>query len=115
MNTDASKYSSQFKEIGDQLNTAAIKANEFNQALSGEGENGFQKHLQSVAEEIKKLNMDDADFKAAVASGDVDSINYLVEALKMQESLLEHLLVRYNHLSQRWEIWAISAICPQMD
>ena len=47
MNTDASKYSSQFKEIGDQLNTAAIKANEFNQALSGEGENGFQKHLQS--------------------------------------------------------------------
>ena len=82
MNTDASKYSSQFKEIGDQLNTAAIKANEFNQALSGEGENGFQKHLQSVAEEIKKLNMDDADFKAAVASGDVVSINYLVEAAK---------------------------------
>lgn len=82
MNTDASKYSSQFKEIGDQLNTAAIKANEFNQALSGEGENGFQKHLQSVAEEIKSLNMDDADFKAAVASGDVDSINYLVEAAK---------------------------------
>lgn len=82
MNTDASKYSSQFKEIGDQLNTAAIKANEFNQALSGEGENGFQKHLQSVAEEIKKLNMDDADFKAAVASGNVDSINYLVEAAK---------------------------------
>lgn len=82
MNTDASKYSSQFKEIGDQLNTAAIKANEFNQALSGEGENGFQKHLQSVAEEIKKLNMDDADFKAAVASGDVDSINYLVDAAK---------------------------------
>ena len=35
MNTDASKYSSQFKEIGDQLNTAAFKANEFNQALSG--------------------------------------------------------------------------------
>lgn len=62
MNTDASKYSSQFKEIGNQLNTATIKANEFNQALSGEGENGFQKHLQSVAEEIKKLNMDDADF-----------------------------------------------------
>ena len=82
MNTDASKYSSQFKEIGDQLNTAAIKANEFNQALSGEGENGFQKHLQSVAEEIKKLNMDDSDFKAAVASGDVDSLNYLVEAAK---------------------------------
>lgn len=82
MNTDASKYSSQFKEIGDQLNTAAIKANEFNQALSGEGENGFQKHLQSVAEEIKKLNMDDADFKAAVVTGDVDSINYLVEAAK---------------------------------
>lgn len=82
MNTDASKYSSQFKEIGGQLNTAAIKANEFNQALSGEGENGFQKHLQSVAEEIKKLNMDDADFKAAVSKGDVDSINYLVEAAK---------------------------------
>lgn len=80
MNTDASKYSSQFKEIGDQLNTAAIKANEFNQALSGEGENGFQKHLQSVAEEIKSLDMDDADFKAAVASGNVDSINYLVQA-----------------------------------
>mgnify|MGYP000752544853 CR=1 FL=1 len=82
MNTNASKYSSQFKEIGDQLNTAAIKANEFNQALSGEGENGFQKHLQSVAEEIKSLNMDDADFKAAVDSGNVDSINYLVEAAK---------------------------------
>lgn len=82
MNTDASKYSSQFKEIGDQLNNAAIKANEFNQALSGEGENGFQKHLQSVAEEIKNLNMDDADFRVAVAKGDVDSINYLVEAAK---------------------------------
>lgn len=80
MNTDASKYSSQFKYVGDQLNTAAIKANEFNQALSGEGENGYQKHLQSVAEEIKSLNMDDADFKAAVSKGDVDSINYLVQA-----------------------------------
>lgn len=80
MNTDASKYSQQFENVGNQLDTAAIKANEFNQALSGEGENGFQKHLQSVAEEIKKLNMDDADFKAAVASGDVDSINYLVQA-----------------------------------
>ena len=80
MNTDASKYSSQFKEIGDQLNTAAIKANEFNQALSGEGTNGFQKHLQSVAEEIKSFDMDDADFKAAVSSGNVDSINYLVQA-----------------------------------
>lgn len=80
MNTDASKYSQQFENVGNQLDTAAIKANEFNQALSGEGENGFQKHLQSVAEEIKKLNMDDADFKAAVASGNVDSINYLVQA-----------------------------------
>lgn len=80
MNTDASKYSSQFKEIGDQLNTAAIKANEFNEALSGEGTNGYQKHLQSVAEEIKSLDMDDADFKVAVAKGDVDSINYLVQA-----------------------------------
>ena len=80
MNTDASKYSSQFKEIGDQLNTAAIKANEFNQALSGEGTNGYQKHLQTVAEEIKNLNMDDADFRVAVAKGDVDSINYLVQA-----------------------------------
>lgn len=82
MNTDASKYSSQFKDIGDQLNTAAIKANEFNQALSGEGTNGYQKHLQAVAEEIKNLNMDDADFRVAVAKGDVDSINYLVEAAK---------------------------------
>lgn len=80
MNTDASKYSQQFENVGNQLDTVAIKANEFNQALSGEGENGFQKHLQSVAEEIKKLNMDDADFKAAVASGNVDSINYLVQA-----------------------------------
>ncbi|MFR5151126.1 MAG: hypothetical protein ACLTER_17730 [Ruminococcus sp.] len=26
--------------------------------------------------------MDDSDFKAAVGSGDVDSINYLVEAAK---------------------------------
>ena len=82
MNTDASKYSQQFENVGNQLDTAAIKANEFNQALSGEGENGFQKHLQSVAEEIKKLNMDDADFKAAVSKGDVDSINYLVDAAK---------------------------------
>lgn len=80
MNTDASKYSQQFENVGNQLDTVAIKANEFNQALSGEGENGFQKHLQSVAEEIKKLNMDDTDFKAAVASGNVDSINYLVQA-----------------------------------
>ena len=40
--------------------------------------------------------MDDSDFKAAVGSGDVDSINYLVEAAKMQESLLENLLVRFN-------------------
>lgn len=79
MNTDASKYSSQFKDVGDQLNTATIKANEFNQALSGEGTNGYQKHLQSVAEEIKSLNMDDADFKAAVSKGDVDSINYMVQ------------------------------------
>ncbi len=29
--------------------------------------------------------MDDADFKAAVSSGDVDSINYLVQAANKQE------------------------------
>ena len=80
MNTDASKYSQQFENVGNQLDTAAIKANEFNQALSGESENGFQKHLQSVAEEIKSLNMDDADFRVAVSKGDIDSINYLVQA-----------------------------------
>ena len=57
MNTDASKYSQQFENVGNQLDTAAIKANEFNQALSGEGENGFQKHLQSVAEELSLIHI----------------------------------------------------------
>ncbi|MFR7388190.1 MAG: hypothetical protein ACLUTU_04215 [Blautia faecis] len=42
-----------------------------------------------------------------LASGDVDSINYLVAAGKMQESLLKNLVVvRFNSfdLRQHWEI-----------
>lgn len=79
-NSDMSHYAEQFTEIGNQLNTAAIKANEFNTALSGEGTNGYQKHLKSIVDEIKELNFDDVDFKAAISSGDIDSVNYLSQA-----------------------------------
>lgn len=81
--SDMSQYSTLFDDVSGQLDKAAIKANEFNAALSSDGQeylNGYQKHLRSVADEVKNLNMSDVDFKAAINSGDIDSINYLSQA-----------------------------------
>ena len=81
--SDMSQYSALFTDVSDQLDKAAIKANEFNTALSSDGQeylNGYQKHLRSVSDEVKNLNMSDVDFKAAINSGNIDSINYLSQA-----------------------------------
>lgn len=79
-NSEMSQYSSLFEDVGNQLDTAAIKADEFHKALSGEGTNGYQKHIKTVVDEIKRMNLSDVDFKASISSGDIESINYLSEA-----------------------------------
>lgn len=76
-NSDMSKYADQFSDVSAQLNTAAVAANEFNQAIAGEGTNGYQKHIKNIVDEIKSMDMDDIDFKAAIESGSIDSINYI--------------------------------------
>lgn len=83
--SDMSQYSALFTDVSNQLDMAAIKANEFNSALNADGEqyqylNGYQKKLKAVADEVKNLDMSDVDFKAAINSGDIDVINYLSQA-----------------------------------
>lgn len=53
MNTDASKYSSQFKEIGDQLNTAQLKLMSSIKLFPVRVKMDSRSILQSVAEEIR--------------------------------------------------------------
>lgn len=82
--SNLSQYSALFEDVSGQLDKAAIKANEFNTALNtdtnNEFLNGYQKHIQSVTDDIKKLDMSDVEFKAAINTGDIDSINYLAQA-----------------------------------
>lgn len=83
--SDMSQYGALFKDVSGQLDKAAIKANEFNTALNSDGSdseflNGYQKHIQSVVDDIQKLDMSDVEFKAAINTGDIDSINYLSQA-----------------------------------
>lgn len=83
--SDMSQYSALFDDVLGQLDKAAIKVNEFNAALNSDGTdskflNGYQKHIQSVVDDIQKLDMSDADFEAAINIGDIDSINYLSKA-----------------------------------
>lgn len=77
--SDMSKYKGLFTDVSDQLDTATIKAQEFNLALSGEGTNGYQKRLKSIVDKIKEMNLSDVDFKASVNSGDVEIISYLAQ------------------------------------
>ena len=86
MNTDASKYSSQFKEIGDQLNTAAIKANEFNQALSGEGENGFQNTISSNMEEMTTAINDAVKNAGLSTAGTINAISSILRHYRLSDS-----------------------------
>ena len=83
--TDMAQYNALFTDVPNQLDRAAIKANEFNSAISVDSEqyqylNGYQKQIKAVADEVKNLNMSDVDFKAAINSGDIDSINCLSQA-----------------------------------
>ena len=77
--SDMSQYKSLFTDVSDQLDTATIKAQEFNLALTGEGTNGYQKRLKFIVDKIKEMNLSDVDFKASVNSGDVEIISYLAQ------------------------------------
>lgn len=75
-----SEYSPLFSEVNSQLDEANAKIADFNIGLAGDGINGFQKHLKSVVDDIKELDMSDVDFVAAITTGNIDAINYLSQA-----------------------------------
>lgn len=75
-----SEYTSLFNEVNSQLDEANAKIADFNIGLAGDGINGFQKHLKSVVDDIKELDMSDVDFMAAITTGNIDAINYLSQA-----------------------------------
>lgn len=105
--SDMSQYNALFTDVPNQLDKAAIKANEFNSALNVDSEqyqylNGYQKKIKAIADEVKNLDMSDVDFKAAVNSGDIDSINYLSQAAQeagMSTDDLAQALVNLGVLS----------------
>ncbi len=105
--SDLSQYSALFEDVSSQLDMAAIKANEFNSALNSDGSdseflNGYQKHIQSVVDDIQKLDMSDVDFKIAINTGDIEPINYLkqqAEAAGISTDALVDSLINLGVLS----------------
>lgn len=104
--SDLSQYSALFADVSVQLDKAAIKANEFNAALNTDSSdkflNGYQKHIQSVVDDIQKLDMSDVDFKIAVNTGDIEPISYLkqqAEAAGISTDALVDSLINLGVLS----------------
>lgn len=81
---DMSRYSDQFSEIGNQLNTSAIALNDFKSAISGADMSDTTKDINEFAEAIKSKDLSDLDFKYAFETeGEQeceDQINAIVEA-----------------------------------
>lgn len=102
--TEFSRFGTLVNDIDSQLNTAAISAKEFNNAISGEGTSGYQKNIESLLDSIKKLNMSDVDFKAAISSGGtaaIDKLAYYAEKAGISTDDLSDSLVELGVLSGR--------------
>lgn len=84
LGSDMSKYADSFNEIGSQLNTAAIGANEFKDAINGVDTSDSAKGIAETAKELKELDLDDKDFVYAFETDGVqdgeEQINSLVQA-----------------------------------
>ena len=83
-NSDMSQFADQFAEVRDQLNDAAISANQFTDALSGKDTSKFGKEIRKNADSLKELGLTDTDFKYAFETEGVqegeEQINALVDA-----------------------------------
>lgn len=83
-NSDMSQFADQFSEVRDQLNDAAISANQFTDALSGKDTSKFGKEIRKNADSLKELGLTDTDFKYAFETEGVqegeEQINALVDA-----------------------------------
>lgn len=83
-NSDMSQFADQFSEVRDQLNDAAISANQFTDVLSGKDTSKFGKEIRKNADSLKELGLTDTDFKYAFETEGVqegeEQINALVDA-----------------------------------
>lgn len=86
LDSDMGKYSSQFAEIKEQLNSAGVAAEKFKNEINGV-EKGSGK-LKSLASDLKSLGLSDTDFVYAfetdgIQAGESEINNLVKAALKM--------------------------------
>lgn len=84
--SDMSGYTDVFTEIYNQLNKAAIGANEFKDAVNGIGTSEQSIEIAKISEELKALNIDDQDFIYAFETEGTQSGEEQINAL-VQEAL----------------------------
>lgn len=84
ISSDMSGYADSFNEISSQLNTAAISAYAFKDAINGVDTSDGAKEISNAAKELKDLKLDDKDFIYAFETDGVqegeEQINALVQA-----------------------------------
>ena len=79
-----SGYADSFNEISDQLDTAAVSAQNFKDAINGVDTSNASKKVKEAADALKDLKLDDKDFVYAFQTDGVqegeEQINALVQA-----------------------------------
>lgn len=81
---DMSEFSSQFEDAREQLNESAVAAQDFEDAINGEGTSDAQKQVEKYAKTLKSLKLNDVDFMDAFSTDGVqkgeDAVNGMVNA-----------------------------------
>lgn len=84
LQSDMSGYADSFNEISDQLDTAAVSAQNFKDAINGVDTSNASKKVKEAADALKDLKLDDKDFVYAFQTDGVqegeEQINALVQA-----------------------------------
>ena len=84
LQSDMSGYADSFNEISDQLDTAAVSAQNFKDAINGVDTSDASKKVKEAADALKDLKLDDKDFVYAFQTDGVqegeEQINALVQA-----------------------------------
>ena len=84
LQSDMSGYADSFNEISDQLDTAAVSAQNFKDAINGVDTSNASKKVKETADALKDLKLDDKDFVYAFQTDGVqegeEQINALVQA-----------------------------------
>lgn len=62
LQSDMSGYADSFNEISDQLDTAAVSAQNFKDAINGVDTSNASKKVKETADALKDLKLDDKDF-----------------------------------------------------